>query len=151
MGQSGLNLVFSANNYKLFHFHRIIIFNLICFFFLLSLECFLIDDEYDGTERFSTTCEGGTLIYRLKSSAMTNNNNKNEFRRSANNFDKFRLLMWKNWLLQKRNKIQTIAELLIPIILVVILVVIRGTVQPIEFKNATTYKPFQLSPWDELE
>lgn len=54
--------------------------------------------------------------------------------------------MWKNWLLQKRNKIQTIAELLIPIILVVILVVIRSRVQPIHFKNATKYKPFELNP-----
>lgn len=106
----------------------------------------MIDDDYDGAERFTKTSDGATVIHRIKISAMTNNN-QNEFRKSAGNFDKFRLLMWKNWLLQKRNKIQTIAELLIPIILVVILVIIRGTVQPIEFRNATTFEPFELKPF----
>lgn len=108
----------------------------------MCAECFMIDDDFDGTERNSTAIQGAY--------AMTSNlKNKNEYGKSASNLDKFRLLMWKNVLLQKRNKIQTVAELLIPLILVVILVVIRGTVQPIEFKNATTYKPFQLNPWND--
>lgn len=105
----------------------------------------MIDDDFDETERISEASQNATDYFAVT------NNNINEYRKSASNFDKFRLLIWKNWLLQKRNKVQTIAELLIPIILVVILVVIRGTVQPKESKNATTFEPFQLNPWKELK
>src|SRR5438874_1382279 len=39
---------------------------------------------------------------------------------------KFLLLFWKNWILQKRHKIQTIVELLIPVIFSLILRGIRN-------------------------
>lgn len=49
---------------------------------------------------------------------------------SATNWDKFRLLMWKNWLLQWRHKIQTIFTILVPVVFSALLVLIRSLVDP---------------------
>lgn len=48
-----------------------------------------------------------------------------EERKMASNFDKFRLLMWKNGLLQWRHKVQTIVEIMVPVLFSVILILIR--------------------------
>lgn len=50
---------------------------------------------------------------------------------TATNWDKFRLLMWKNWLLQYRHKTQTIVQLLVPVVFSALLVLIRGLVDPV--------------------
>ncbi|XP_037025654.1 ATP-binding cassette sub-family A member 3-like isoform X1 [Bradysia coprophila] len=50
---------------------------------------------------------------------------------AATNWDKFRLLMWKNWLLQYRHKTQTIVQLLVPVLFSALLVLIRGLVDPV--------------------
>lgn len=62
------------------------------------------------------------LTLRIFLLAMT----MNEMRTS--NFAKFRLLMWKNWLLQWRHKLSTTVEVLAPVIFSALLVVIRGLV-----------------------
>lgn len=59
-------------------------------------------------------------------------------RKRANIFDKFRLLMWKNFLLQYRHKAQTIIQILIPILFTVNLLFVRSLVKP-EFNSQNTH------------
>lgn len=66
-------------------------------------------------------------------------------RQMASNFDKFRLLMWKNFLLQYRHKIQTFVEIMVPVLFSVILVLIRSIVSPDVFPENTYYKPFDIN------
>lgn len=47
---------------------------------------------------------------------------------TTSNFAKFRLLMWKNWLLQWRHKLRTSVEILAPVIFSALLVIIRSLV-----------------------
>lgn len=58
------------------------------------------------------------------------------------NFNKFLLLMWKNLLLQWRNPIQTIVEILAPTMFSVLLVILRSVVHP-TYHSATFYDPFE--------
>lgn len=55
----------------------------------------------------------------------------------ASGFEKFRLLTWKNWMIQYRHPIQTIVELAIPILCCSLLVLIRGLV---EIKDYPEYR-----------
>lgn len=59
-------------------------------------------------------------------------------------WDKFKLLMWKNWLLQWRHKIQTIFEILIPVLFSALLVLIRSLVTPDIFPERFVYPPLGL-------
>lgn len=59
--------------------------------------------------------------------------------------DKFLLLMWKNWLLQYRRPIQTIVEIVAPLLFAMLLVVIRSLVDP-EQKSLINYPPFCTVP-----
>ncbi|CAG9816334.1 unnamed protein product [Phaedon cochleariae] len=47
------------------------------------------------------------------------------------NFDKFRLLMWKNWVLQYRKPVQTAIEIIAPVLFSILLVIIRSLSDPI--------------------
>ncbi|CAO1386925.1 unnamed protein product [Diamesa serratosioi] len=49
------------------------------------------------------------------------------------NFNKFRLLMWKNVIIAKRHYIQAAVEILLPIVLTIILAKARSVIQPIPF------------------
>lgn len=60
-------------------------------------------------------------------------------------FRKFLLLMWKNWKLQYRRPVQTIIELLNPVIFTAILVGIRSGVNP-EKLPSKIYAPFYPFP-----
>lgn len=71
-------------------------------------------------------------------------------RKMANNFDKFRLLLWKNSLLQWRHKTQTIIEIMVPVMFSVILILIRSIVDPDIYPNATIYKPFEINTLQPL-
>lgn len=62
--------------------------------------------------------------------------------RRTSNWDKFRLLMWKNFLLQWRHKTQAIIEILVPVLFSALLVLIRYLVDPTVFDQPTHYKPF---------
>lgn len=77
-------------------------------------------------------------------------NDTNNGHPMANNWDKFRLLMWKNSLLQWRHKVQTAVEILVPVLFSVILIFIRSIVDPDYYTEPTTYKPFEINTIDPL-
>lgn len=64
---------------------------------------------------------------------------------AATNWDKFRLLMWKNWLLQYRHKTQTVVQLLVPVLFSALLVLIRGLVDPVLHTEPFHYPQFNIS------
>jgi len=55
---------------------------------------------------------------------------------------KFVLLMWKNWMLQRRRPIQTAVEILAPVLLASLLVLIRSLVWPENYDYETHFEPF---------
>ncbi|XP_074034978.1 phospholipid-transporting ATPase ABCA3 isoform X2 [Leptinotarsa decemlineata] len=61
------------------------------------------------------------------------------------NLDKFILLMWKNWVLQYRKPIQTLIEIVTPVLFCIILVIIRGLSDP-ELRKDQIYPPFSPIP-----
>lgn len=61
------------------------------------------------------------------------------------NWKKFSLLMWKNWLLQYRKPIQTIVEITAPVLFSILLVVIRSLVDP-DLHESMVYNPFCTIP-----
>lgn len=63
----------------------------------------------------------------------------------ANNWDKFRLLMWKNALLQWRHKVQTIFEILVPIGFAGLLIWIRSLHPLLVKKTPVIYRPFEIN------
>lgn len=69
----------------------------------------------------------------------------NDERKMASNFDKFRLLMWKNFLIQYRHPIQTVLEIMVPVLFSVILILIRSIVDPDIYSKNTVYKPFHIN------
>lgn len=64
---------------------------------------------------------------------------------SASFWDKFVLLTWKNWLIQLRHPIQTIFEVLVPVVVCALVTLIRGYVSVTEFKNSTNYAPIDMN------
>ncbi|XP_042876783.1 phospholipid-transporting ATPase ABCA3-like isoform X3 [Penaeus japonicus] len=60
---------------------------------------------------------------------------------------KFWLLLWKNWLLQRRKKFQTVIEVVLPVVFCMLLVVIRDLAPSDNFPEPTFFKPFSI---DEL-
>lgn len=62
--------------------------------------------------------------------------------RMGKNFDKFLLLMWKNFLMQWRHPVQTLVEILAPILFASLMVVLRSLVHP-EQQAAAFYRPFE--------
>lgn len=69
---------------------------------------------------------------------------------TATNYDKFRLLMWKNFLIQYRHPVQTALELLISAVFASILVLIRSVVKPETVSNDCFYAPFQADSLSDL-
>lgn len=65
--------------------------------------------------------------------------------KTTNNWNKFRLLMWKNFLLQWRHKLQGAIEILVPVIFSALLVLIRYLVEPTVYNAPTNYKPFSIN------
>lgn len=63
----------------------------------------------------------------------------------AEKLDKFLLLMWKNWLLQYRKPVQTVVEIIAPVLFSLLLVVIRSLADP-EMHEAIVYPPFCTIP-----
>lgn len=57
-------------------------------------------------------------------------------------WDKFSLLFWKNWLLQRRHRQQTVIEILVPVIFCALLVVIRSLVVAETIDTNTIYDQF---------
>lgn len=73
-----------------------------------------------------------------------------ELPQDATNWEKFRLLTWKNFLLQWRRKFQTVIEILVPVLFTALLVFIRSLVVPEIFPEATEFKPFAINTLQPL-
>lgn len=69
---------------------------------------------------------------------------------AANSWDKFKLLMWKNFLLQWRHKIQMIIEILVPVVFSALLVLIRSLVEPEHILKPTHFPPLQIDTLEPL-
>lgn len=63
----------------------------------------------------------------------------------TSSWQKLRLLMWKNWLLQWRNQIQLIIEIITPPLFTAFLLVLRGLERPDDFPDATIFKPLPIN------
>lgn len=61
---------------------------------------------------------------------------------ATSNFQKFRLLLWKNYVLQKRHKWQTVLEILLPLVFVVVLVIVRDLVNSDIYEDGMSYPPW---------
>ena len=59
-------------------------------------------------------------------------------------WSKFRLLMWKNWTLQRRHKVQAVLEVLLPLIFTSLLVLIRSLTDATVFDNPVIYTPMSV-------
>lgn len=66
-------------------------------------------------------------------------------RHTVNNFDKFCLLMWKNFLLQYRHTFQAIIQIVIPILITANLLFIRSLIAPQIRTTNTTYNAFSVN------
>lgn len=64
-------------------------------------------------------------------------------------WQKFRLLMWKNYLLQWRHPFQTVLEIAIPVLFSALLVLIRSLVTPDIFPEPMIFPPLSLSDISE--
>ncbi|XP_035906185.1 ATP-binding cassette sub-family A member 3-like [Anopheles stephensi] len=62
---------------------------------------------------------------------------------ATSNWEKFVLLLWKNWILQKRHYIQTLFEILIPVLCCSILLLVRGLVDPEYIDRNSVFKPLE--------
>lgn len=62
----------------------------------------------------------------------------------TSDWDKFRLLLWKNWVLQWNHKISLCLELFIPVIFALLLVLVRTLVVP-EDEGITKYPPISIN------
>uniref|UniRef100_A0A8D8TK08 ATP-binding cassette sub-family A member 3 n=1 Tax=Cacopsylla melanoneura TaxID=428564 RepID=A0A8D8TK08_9HEMI len=73
------------------------------------------------------------------------------FESTMSNWSRLCLLMWKNWLLQRRHLIQSLIELGVPILLSVILIFIRNCVVPFEHTKPTVYPSFdtKCTKWEK--
>ncbi|XP_055599142.1 phospholipid-transporting ATPase ABCA3-like [Uranotaenia lowii] len=60
-------------------------------------------------------------------------------------WDKFLLLLWKNWIISKRHYFQTFFEVLIPVVAATLLILVRGLVDAEQFKENFIFRPLDLS------
>ncbi len=60
-------------------------------------------------------------------------------------WSRFKLLLWKNWVVQKRHKIQTLVEIALPVFFASLLVIIRDLAPADVSHNATVYPAYRLS------
>lgn len=71
-------------------------------------------------------------------------------RKMATNFEKFRLLMWKNFLIQHRHPYQTLLEMIVPVFFSIILIGLRSLVVPKIVSNNTFYESFDINTLQPL-
>lgn len=64
---------------------------------------------------------------------------------ATNIFQKFWLLLWKNWIIQSRHWIQTIFEIALPVAFASLLILIRALLNPTIYDQPTYYKPLELN------
>ncbi|CAG5125756.1 unnamed protein product [Candidula unifasciata] len=66
-------------------------------------------------------------------------------------FSQIGLLMWKNWLLQKRRICVTVFEVILPILFAIIFIVIRLLVKADEVRKVTTYERESIANFSSLK
>ncbi|XP_055602217.1 phospholipid-transporting ATPase ABCA3-like [Uranotaenia lowii] len=59
---------------------------------------------------------------------------------ATSNWDKFVLLLWKNWIIQLRHYLQTLFEILVPVLCCSILLLVRGLVDPDFIEKETIFR-----------
>lgn len=52
---------------------------------------------------------------------------------------KFRLLLWKNWLIQRRHPWQSALEIVVPVLCTAVLVLLRSLVRVVEYPDEWHY------------
>ena len=62
----------------------------------------------------------------------------------ASSWRQFLLLLWKNWLLQKRRKVLTAFEIGLPIIMSIILVAVRQLTSSTPYPDPRIWEPFSI-------
>ena len=72
---------------------------------------------------------------------MNTHEDKSYFKMFSNQLN---ILLWKNFLLQKRYGIGTLIEILLPAVFAIILLPIRTIVKSQQIKNDTTFIPFSV-------
>lgn len=83
------------------------------------------------------------MILDITDIEQTNHKN-NDIPRNVNNIKKFYLLMWKNYLLQWRHKIQTLFQILIPVLFIANLVFFRVLFEPETQSKNTVFNSFSI-------
>ena len=63
---------------------------------------------------------------------------------TASAWDKFLLLSWKNWIIQIRHPVQTIFEVLVPVLVCALLILIRGLVD-VKVEDVKRYDSFPVN------
>lgn len=69
----------------------------------------------------------------------------------TSNWDKFLLLLWKNWIIQKRHYIQTVFEILIPALCCSMLILVRGLVDPEQIEKPTIFSPLEANTFGSIK
>lgn len=69
----------------------------------------------------------------------------------SSDWDKFKLLLRKNFIIQSRSKLQTALEVLIPVAFCSVLVIIRSLVDIKRYDNPIYYKGLQMDNLSYLE
>ena len=80
-----------------------------------------------------------------KNSLISENSNKNRIKKQ---YSQLWLSLWKHSLLQRRSLLQTLIELIVPAVFVIMLLPIRTLIITEERTNFTTYRPFGLNMLD---
>ncbi|XP_055533385.1 phospholipid-transporting ATPase ABCA3-like isoform X2 [Wyeomyia smithii] len=64
---------------------------------------------------------------------------------ASSDWAKFKLLLWKNWVIQKRHYVQTIFEIMIPVLACSLLILVRGLVNPSTYSKPVTFDSLNVS------
>ncbi|XP_058124970.1 phospholipid-transporting ATPase ABCA3-like [Anopheles ziemanni] len=70
---------------------------------------------------------------------------------STSRWNKFVLLLWKNWIIQKRHYIQTLFEILIPVLCCAMLIIVRGLVDPEQVLEPTIFERLSIGSLTSLD
>lgn len=68
----------------------------------------------------------------------------------ASNWTKFTLVLWKNWRIQCRHKVQVVFEFAIPILCMLVLVMLRIVVNVEDYNSHLLFEPVSIKTLDPL-
>jgi hypothetical protein len=69
---------------------------------------------------------------------------ESEAQRETSAWNKFKLLLWKNFKIQTRHKVQTVVELLIPLVFAIVLAIIRMLIESEKIPEPSIYDAFNV-------